>query len=43
MTNSGPEKIADAMCARYDAPRETIERDVAEILDVLRSIDAPEE
>ena len=34
------EKIVDAMCAKYDAPRETIAADVKEILDVLRGINA---
>ncbi len=34
------EAITDAMCAKYDAPRETIASDVAEILDTLRSINA---
>lgn len=38
-----PERIVDAMLARYDAPREVIERDVARILDKLRSIGALEE
>ena len=38
-----PESIVDAMLARYDAPREVIAADVAEILDKLRSIDALEE
>ena len=37
------EKIVDAMCAEYDAPREVIAADVAEILDTLRSINALEE
>ena len=35
-----PEAIADAMLARYDAPRETVAADVAEILGKLRSIGA---
>ena len=35
--------IVDKMCAKYDAPRETIAADVAEILDTLRSIHALEE
>ena len=35
--------VVDAMCARYDAPRETIAADVAEILGVLRGIGALEE
>ncbi len=34
------EKIVDAMCAKYDAPRETIAADVKETLDVLRGINA---
>lgn len=34
------EKIIDEMCAKYDAPRETIAGDVAQILDTLRSINA---
>ncbi|MBR6090453.1 MAG: PqqD family protein [Anaerolineaceae bacterium] len=33
-------QIVDAMCARYDAPRETIAADVKEILDTLRGINA---
>ena len=35
--------IVDAMCAKYDAPRETIAVDVAEILEKLRSINAIDE
>ena len=35
--------IVDAMCTRYDAPREAIAADVAEILDTLRGIGALEE
>lgn len=35
--------IVDAMCAQYDAPREVIAADVAEILATLRSIHAIEE
>ena len=34
------EQIVDAMCAKFDAPRETIASDVAEILHTLRSIHA---
>ena len=34
------EKIVDALLARYDAPREVIARDVADILKKLRSIGA---
>lgn len=35
--------IVDAMAARYDAPRETIAADVAEIINTLREINALEE
>ena len=35
--------IVDAMCAKYDAPRETIAADVKQILDTLRGINALEE
>ena len=37
------EKIVDAMCAKYDADKKTIEADVKEILDILRSVNAVEE
>ena len=37
------DKIVDAMCAKYDAPRATVAADVGEILDTLRKIDALEE
>ena len=37
------EQIVDAMCAKYDAPRERIAADVDKILDKLRSIGALEE
>ena len=37
------EKIVDAMCASYDAPRETIAADVKEILETLRGIHALKE
>ena len=37
------EKIVDAMCAEYNAPRSVIEADVKQNLDVLRSINALEE
>jgi hypothetical protein len=37
------EQIVDAMCVKYDAPRETIAADVKEVLDKLRSIGAIEE
>ena len=36
-------EIVDAMCAKYDAPRETIAADVREILGTLRKINALEE
>ena len=35
--------VVDALCAAYDAPRDTVAADVAEILDTLRSIGAIEE
>ena len=34
------EAIVDAMCKKYDAPREEIAADVKEILDTLRRINA---
>lgn len=34
------EKIVDAMCAEYNAPREVIAADVAEVLGTLRKINA---
>ena len=34
------EAIVDAMCAKYDAPREVIAADVDRILDTLRSVGA---
>ena len=37
------EAIVDKMCAKYDAPRETIAIDVKEILNTLRRINALEE
>lgn len=37
------ERIVDAMCAEYDAPREVIAKDVNEILNTLRGINALEE
>lgn len=37
------EAIVDAMCAKYDAPREVIAADVREILDTLRGINALDE
>ena len=35
--------IVDAMCSKYDAPREEIAADVAEIMSTLRRINALEE
>ncbi len=35
--------IVEAMCAAYDAPKETIAADVERILDILRSVGALEE
>ena len=37
------EKIVDAMAEKYDAPREVLEKDVAEVLARLRSIGAIED
>ena len=37
------ERIVDAMCARYAAPRDEIVADVRGILDTLRGINALEE
>ena len=37
------EQIVDAMCAKYDAPRERIEADVEGILNKLRGIGALDE
>ena len=37
------EEIVEAMCARYDAPRELIAEDVHGVLEILRSIRAMEE
>ena len=36
------EAIVEAVLAEYDAPRETVERDVAAVLEKLRSIGALE-
>ena len=38
-----PDQIVDAMTERFDAPRSVVEKDVAQILDKLRSIGALEE
>ncbi len=35
--------IADALCSRYEAPREVICRDLDQVLDSLRSIGALDE
>lgn len=37
------EEIVDAMCVKYDAPREVISNDVGKILNTLRGIGAIEE
>ena len=37
------ERIVDAMCAKYDAPRERIEADVEIVLNKLRGIGALDE
>ena len=37
------EEIIDAMCEKYDAPREKIAADVAKVLDTLRKVNALEE
>ncbi|MBR7032579.1 MAG: PqqD family protein [Clostridia bacterium] len=34
------EAIVNAMCDKFDAPRETISADVAKVIDTLRSINA---
>lgn len=42
-TETTREALVDAMCARYDAPREQITWDVDKILDSLRKIGALDE
>lgn len=42
-TATTPEQIVDAMAAKYDAPREVIEKDVEQVLEKLRSIGAVED
>ena len=42
-TETTKDGIVDAMCAEYDAPRETIAADVEEVLNTLRGINALEE
>ena len=38
-----PEKIAEAMAEKYDAPRDVIARDVERVLEKLRALGAIEE
>lgn len=42
-TETTKERIVDAMCRKYDAPRERIEADVEGILNKLRGIGALDE
>lgn len=42
-TDTTEEQIVDAMCKKYDAPRDEIAADVHEVLEKLRSIGALEE
>lgn len=42
-TETTEEEIIDALYRRFSAPRETIAADVAEVLNVLRSVHALEE
>jgi hypothetical protein len=42
-TETTKEQIVDAMCAKYDAPKERIEADVDKILEKLRGIGALDE
>ena len=42
-TETTKEQIVDAMCRRYDAPRERIEADVEGVLNKLRGIGALDE
>lgn len=42
-TDTTMDAIVDAMCSKYDAPREMIAADVAGILDTLRGINAIDE
>lgn len=41
-TDTTEEQIVDAMCLKYDAPRDVIAADVKEILEKLRSVGAIE-
>lgn len=38
--DTSPEQITDAMCARFDAPRDVIAADVAKVIEKLRGIHA---
>ncbi len=42
-TETTKEQIINAMCAKYDAPKSTIEADVEEVLSTLRRIHALDE
>ena len=42
-TETTKEQIVDAMCAKFDAPRERIETDVEAVLNKLRGIGALDE
>ena len=42
-TETTKEQIVDAMCRKYDAPKERVAADVGKILEKLRSIGALEE
>lgn len=42
-SDTTPDAIVDAMCAKYDAPREVIARDTESVLAKLRSIGALDE
>ncbi len=43
LNDTDEERIVDAMCAEFDAPREKIAQDVAKAIDELRRIGAIEE
>lgn len=42
-TDTTKEAILDAMCSKYDAPREVISADVDKVLNILRQIGALDE
>lgn len=42
-TDTTEKQIVDAMCLKYDAPRNVIAADVKDVLEKLRSINAIEE